>query len=330
MARTVRHCGSFLAGILVCAVSAILAFIGCGRHLSAPAHRQGPSPASGVGMIDPHQLPVRGDSDRDLLADDEEDNLRYDPDDADMNANAVPDGVDLAGLHHQIIEGLPTQPQSDAVYRVDVLQYGVEVCSICGQTVNMGYVSIVNPLTGSSLDIPYIGVHYLEHGSFSHRGDIHDGRASLVDIEAVLRDGHVHRLLYDGDKDFLTDHEETRLGTDGAHPDENGNWVRDGMELADDLAAVVEALPQGPLPDQLYKIEHLTWGSEVCAICGSTTNMGTVEIVDPVQGTSYEMPLISLHYMSHGAFTYNGDIHQGRVDVAALKELLTGESGATP
>ncbi len=325
MARTIRRCGSLVARVIACGVSAVLALMGCGRHLSAPTDRGDPSPASGVGSTDLHQLPVRRDTDRDLLSDDEEDNLRYDSENPDMNANAIGDGAELAGLHHQIIEGLPTQPVSDAVYRVDVLQYGVEVCSVCGQTVNMGYVTIVNPLTNDSLDIPYIGLHYLQHGSFSYRGNIHDDRASLVDIEAVLRDGHVHPLLCDGDKDFLTDGEETRLGTDATHPDENGNWARDGIELASELAAMVEALPEGPLPGQPYKIEHLTWGSEICAVCGYTTNMGTVEIVDPVQGISMEIPLISLHYMSDGAFSYHGDIHQGRVDVATLKQLLMGE-----
>jgi hypothetical protein len=276
-------------------------------------------------------MPVERDFDGDLLGDGEERDLRYDPACADMNGDAVRDGVELAQLYHQVIEGLPVGMQGDpaAVYRVDSQQYGTEVCSVCGQTVNMGFLTIVNPLTGDSLDVPYIGLHYLEHGSFSYSGDIHDDRASLVDIEAVLRDGHVHAVLCDGDRDYLTDGEETRLGTDAAHPDEDGDWQRDGIELAADLAGVIEALPVGPLPGQLYKIENLTWGSETCAICGATTNMGTVEIVDPLQGTSMEMPLISVHYMSHGAFTYHGDIHQGRIDVATLKQLLMGESGAT-
>ena len=57
--------------------------------------------------------------------------------------------------------------------------------------------------------------------------------------------------------------------------------------------------------------------------------MGSVEIVDPLHGTSMEIPLISVHYMSHGAFTYHGDIHQGRIDVAALRQLLMGEGEAT-
>jgi hypothetical protein len=329
MARTIRQCRSLLARVIACCVSAFLTLVGCGRHLSAPTEHRDPGPPSGVGASDPHQIPVRRDADRDLLSDDEEQELRYNPEDPDMNANATSDGVELAGLHHQMIEALPTQPQSDEVYRVDVLQYGVEVCSICGQTVNMGYVTIVNPLTGQSLDIPYIGLHYLQHGSFTYRGNIHDDRASLVDIEAVLRDGHVRPLLCDGDRDFLTDGEEARLGTDAAHPDENGNWVRDGVELSAELAAVIEALPEGPLPGQVYKIEHLTWGLETCAICGETTNMGTVEIVDPVQGISIEIPLISLHYMAHGAFSYTGDIHQGRVDVATLRDLLLGGGEAT-
>ncbi len=324
MARSIGRWGRFLAGALTCAVSAILGLVGCSRHLSAPADHRGPSPACGVGAQDPHQLPVRRDADRDLLSDDEESSLRYDADNPDMNADGAIDGAELAWLNHQFVEELPTQPQQDAVYRIDVLQYGVEVCSICGQTVNMGYVTVVNPLAGSSLDLPYIALHYLQHGSFSHRGDIHDDRVNLMDLEAVLRDGHVQAVLCDGDRDFLTDGEEVRMGTDATHPDEDGDWIRDGIGLADELASIVEALPDGPLPDQTYKIEHLAWGSETCAICGHTTNMGTVEIVDPLQGLSVEIPLISLHYMTHGAFTYHGDIHQGRLDVPTLKQILSG------
>ncbi len=50
---------------------------------------------------------------------------------------------------------------------------GVEQCTICGQWVNMGYMRVINPARSDSLDLPYIGLHALEHGAFTYDGTLH-------------------------------------------------------------------------------------------------------------------------------------------------------------
>jgi len=55
-----------------------------------------------------------------------------------------------------------------------------------GEYVNMGYIVIVNPLKDIKVEVPYIALHYMEHGSLSYRGDLHEGRVDPVKLAEAL------------------------------------------------------------------------------------------------------------------------------------------------
>ena len=125
-----------------------------------------------------HQLPVKGDDhDGDFLTDAEELTGGYDLHDADQDDDLTPDGIELAGQCAEVIDSLPVfdpnGPEIHALYKESFLQRGLESCSICGTSVNMGYWQITNLRLGLSIDVPEIVLHYMQHGSFSYAGDVH-------------------------------------------------------------------------------------------------------------------------------------------------------------
>ena len=183
---------------------------------------------------DPHELPVSQDADADLLTNKEELAIGYRVFNADQNHNKIPDGVKLAKRCAADINELPVydqyggEPEPNETYRINLSLRGLETCDICGTIVNMGGVVIVNPalnLTypepspfGLLVYLPYISLHYMEHGSFSYAGDIH-GIDRLYDLQRMMRvlelrypyDPNEHQLPVDGndlDSDFLADSEE--------------------------------------------------------------------------------------------------------------------------
>jgi len=50
--------------------------------------------------------------------------------------------------------------------------------------------------------------------------------------------------------------------------------------------------------------------------------MGPAGVVNPQLGIDVYCPLIAIHYMKHGSFSYAGDVHNGRIHVAALVQAL--------
>jgi len=141
---------------------------------------------------DEHQLPVASDDlDGDLLTDNEELAAGYNLYDADQDNNLVPDGIDLAKQCGEVIEALPVHepnaPGVDELYKADFRQRGIELCEICGESVNMGYWQVINPKLGLSLEVPDIVCHYMQHGSFSYWGDRHGkGRIDVALLAKIL------------------------------------------------------------------------------------------------------------------------------------------------
>ena len=123
-------------------------------------------------------LPVWSDPDGDLLTSAEELALDRDPQNPDQNANHILDGPELARALAAEIAGLPDKAANDTVYRADFLLRGLERCDICGTNVNMGHLTICNPPAQLYAKLPYIALHYLEHGSFGFAGDVHAPRRS--------------------------------------------------------------------------------------------------------------------------------------------------------
>jgi hypothetical protein len=143
-----------------------------------------------TGQYDGHWLEVNSDTDGDLLADAEETALGKSVRAPDEDANQMLDGADLARSVAVEIAALPTAPGA-AVYRLDFPLRGLERCDVCGTNANMGHLTVCNPVAGLSVDVHYLGLHYLEHGSFSFAGDVHgEGRSEIGRLLTAL-----HRLL---------------------------------------------------------------------------------------------------------------------------------------
>lgn len=139
-------------------------------------------------------------------------------------------------------------------------------------------------------------------------------------------DVHCLPVQGDTDGDLLTDMEEHSLSLDPNDPDEDVDLVRDGAGLAASVARAIGDLPEGLMPGQpwrVYKVTHLMRGLVICEVCAETMNMGYVEVVDPRTGGRVTVPVISLHYMSHGSFTAQATPEYGpRVDVVNLARTL--------
>ena len=301
-------------------------------------------------VADAHQQTVSRDADADLLADAEETAIGYRPFITDQNLNQVADGVDLAQHCAAVINELPIyipgtmMPIPNETHKVVHALFGIERCDICGQEVNMGGVEIVNPNLGLSYPdpndplegafLPELALHYMEHGSFDCFGDVHSGR---VDIARLLRtlelrypeESNEHQLAVTGDLDgdLMTDSEELAAGFNLYDADQDNDLTDDGIELARQCAEVVDALPvfdpNGPEVNAIYKVNYLQRGLENCDTCGTTVNMGYWEITNLRLGLSMDIPVLSLHYMEHGSFSFAGDVHgTGRTDLALLAKIL--------
>jgi len=293
---------------------------------------------------DEHELAVSQDADADLLANKEELAIGYRVFEPDQNRNEIPDGVELAKRCAADIDQLPWEGEAfpGETYKWCAFQYGLETCDICGTQVNMGPAGIVNPRLGLSVDCPLIAIHYMEHGSLSYAGDVHNGR---LDVAALLRaleirypyESNDHQLpLYtnDLDGDLLADSEELAAGYNLYNPDQDEDLTPDGIELAKQCAAVIKELPHQyeAEPNQTYRFCHELDGLEQCDICGQWIHMGGCAIINPKLALTYPdpndpleplfLPDLTLHYMEHGSFSCAGTIHRGRANIALLVKVL--------
>jgi len=311
---------------------------------------------------DPHQAPVAQDADADLLADKEELAIGYKPFEADQNRNNTPDGVELARRCAEVINLLPRNgPQADPndTYRICHEVDGVEQCDVCGQWIHMGGCTIINPRLPMRYPdpcdpleqefLPDLAVHYMEHGSFDCLGSIHSGRVDLPRLLRVLElrfpyEPNEHQLpldyavepvgqlapdANDADADLLADSEELAAGTNVFDPDQDDDLTPDGIELAKQCAGAIDVLPVcdpwsgEPEPNEPYKEPWLQRGLELCEICGQAVNMGYWVIVNPDLGLSMPVYDIACHYMSHGSFSWRGDVNPaGRIDVPLMVTIL--------
>ena len=297
---------------------------------------------------DPHQQTVKQDTDKDIISDSEEISIGYNPFNDDQNKNSIHDGVELARHCAEIILDLPEyypgQPnEPNETYKILHALDGLETCQICSIDIHMGGWEIVNPklhlhypAEDDPMDnnfLPELAVHYMQHGSFDCLGSYHKGRSDINRLLAVLElrfpeDANDHLLPLaesDIDNDLLSDEEELSIETNLNDPDQNNNLITDGIELAKQCEAVIENLPwqEQAQPGQTYKWLIPQYGLETCEICGQTVNMGPAGIVNPALGIEIDCPLIVIHYMEHGSFSYAGDVHgRNRIDVPMLIKVL--------
>ena len=232
---------------------------------------------------DPHQLPVAQDADADLLSNAEELAIGYQPFDPDQNANAVPDGAELARRCAAVVAELPsyplspTPPDTNETYKMAYALNGLEQCDVCGEWIHMGGWAIINPKLGlcypdpndpmNGVFLPDLALHYMGHGSFDCYGSIHQGRVDIARLLRVLElrfpyDPNEHQLPldyigpWDGrpiardandiDGDLLGDSEELEAGYNLYDPDQDNDLTPDGIELAKLCAVAIRQLPIFP------------------------------------------------------------------------------------
>jgi len=277
----------------------------------------------------PHWLPLgAGDPDHDYLTYSEEvllgTPLNYFPPDS---LAGPAKALELKA----IIDSLPMGSSDSTCYIIEHPTYGMETCQACGEVMNMGFIEIVNPMRGLSIAIPFMGLHFLENGSFSFDGTINSGRIDIELLKEVLAHydtTHFPTVISnDGDNDGLNDDYEDDFDTQLNNPDSNGNQLVDGAEVAENLIEAISGLPVVALPGEppansIY-IEY--WeadGMEVCDICGIVMNMGNVRIVNPLENTEISFPIIGLHYLAHGRFAYGGSTNSGEIDALQLAQVL--------
>jgi hypothetical protein len=281
---------------------------------------------------DPHWLPwpTGTDNDMDFLPDADEPYLGVQVNNPDSDGDGVLDGIQLARAAYLIFAALPHEPQNDRPYVVDHMMWGLEQCSACGATVNMGSAEIVNPLENLAVEVPYIALHYLEHGSLQYAGDVHaSGQVHIRHLRAALEgDGTWHRLACghdDSDNDGLYDFDEPHLGTDSTRTDSDANGVIDGTQLSRAFAVVVDSLPREPLAKAPYAVDHLLRGIVTCPHCGVTVNMGYVRVINPMESQWIDLPYIALHYMRCAGFVYGYDSSTAMIDPRVLKVVLVSD-----
>lgn len=153
------------------------------------------------------------------------------------------------------------------------------------------------------------------------------GAAAITNKALAADPPDLHQLPVnmDADGDFLANGEEFAIGYLPFDPDQNRNTAPDGIELANRCNSIIEKLPwegQQTDPNQTYKWHTPVFGIEWCEICAAQINMGPAGIVNPRLNLSVSFPLIALHYIEHGSFSYNGTTHDGRVDVPLLLRVL--------
>ena len=320
--------------------------------LSGQAH-SAKSPETAT--TDVHQTATEDDTDGDMLTDREEIALGYQPFRNDQNRNGALDGAELAMRCAQVIAELPLDTEAtgpNQTYKRALRLLGLETCSVCGETVNMGAIEIVNPRLGLRVEIPVLAVHCMEHGSPSHAGDIHDGRVDVPRLARVLAlrfphetDDHQLPLDYAGesvehiavdandlDGDMLANNEELAIGLNLYDADQDNNLLPDGIQLAKRCAEVIDSLPTiDPSAAEgkgIYKVSYMMRGLEWCEICGESVNMGYWQIVNSDSGLSMDVPEIARHFMEHGSFSYLGSVHGGGwAEVANLLGILGLPSG---
>jgi len=233
-----------------------------------------------------------------------------------------------AKLFKALIDSLPASIQTDRTYRLEHITRGEVQCPKCGLIVNMGYVTVVNPLRDLQMDIPYLGLHFMDNGFFSYGSDKQFQRVDIDTLKKIIYPFDAQHLLPvdgDSDGDGLKNAEEDSLWIDytADNPDFDANGIPDGVQIAEELIRLFPNLKEEP--DSIHSsIEFKpVWGMENCQICGSLHNMGYIEIINPENKRTCQVPYISLHAMAHGSFTFNGTVHENqRTDVIELYRTM--------
>ncbi|MEA2104699.1 MAG: FlgD immunoglobulin-like domain containing protein [Candidatus Cloacimonadota bacterium] len=275
-------------------------------------------------IADEHWIPVPGDADNNFLTGKEEILL---------GAFPFAESHSIANYYRDIINNLPRQTSQDSCYAVDNFAYGLYTCPICGETANMGFVTAHNPLHELEINIPYMALHFMEHGSFTY-ARVEQPDTFRIDIELLKEtlaplDVEHHEIATpnDSDDDGLNNPSEIFFETDPNNPYTHNIGIDDGHEISEAIINHISDLPivesgANPPSDSVYIDFLLANGVENCSICGKVLNMGSACIHNPMEQTYISFPFMGLHYISHGRFAFEGTTNQGEVDPIELCEVL--------
>ena len=211
--------------------------------------------ASAAGPVIPvgdrHQMIAAQDADRDFLADREEQAIGYQPFSADQNGNTFPDGIELAAYCADAISRLPIQADAHdrtQTYKNERLLLGSELCEVCGESINMGTVEIINPRLGLRVELPIIAVHFMEHGSFGYAGELHRGRSN---VPVLLRALGIRFPFDPNEHQLALDYSVDKGAVVGDSNDLDGDLLTDSEELAAGLSLPVVASKRIEVPPGL-------------------------------------------------------------------------------
>lgn len=128
--------------------------------------------ASGVAQTNlAHLLPTVGDFDEDGLKDVEEWFFNTQTNLPDTDANGLLDGYDVARRLWLQAGALSRTPQTHAPYASEYLAKGTVRCEVCGAIVNMGFLQVVNPVESTEVAVPFLALHFMEHGGLVYQSD---------------------------------------------------------------------------------------------------------------------------------------------------------------
>jgi hypothetical protein len=282
-----------------------------------------------VGASDPHLLPVADDLDADYISFGEEILKGLDWHNPSTAPDTLLDGVALALEIKALIDSLPDSPQPDRAYKTYEYVYGIETCDICGEEVNMGYINVVHPLRGLSIEVPFIAYHFLEHGSLAYMGSVHDGRLDFSLLKRILLCGDdSHQNFTDWDEDGLDSYEEWFIGTADTIPDTDGDSVKDGPQYLEGIICSLSSISREVSDSEPYMIEHPMDGTETCNVCGNTYDMGHVELVNPLEDLTVDVHYVALHYLAHGSATYVGSYNVGDLLPTVVNSVVNGDGSS--
>jgi hypothetical protein len=198
--------------------------------------------------------------------------------------------IELKKLGHLLLGYLPVMGGRIRAPRyLDVEERpmrGVETCTLCGVTVNMGEVCVRNLDRELATELPFIAVHALvTHGDRVFHGALHG--EGQIDVDRL--------------KDVLN-YEEYRIG-----------------RLITALLAHTSLLPE-----HLSIKEEMMRGVVPCAECGDQVNMGFFEIANTHNGESMRIPYLALHALvehKDTGYAVQSDEHPDAIDVADEEHL---------
>ncbi len=279
-----------------------------------------------IGASDPHLVPVTDDEDSDYISFGEEILKGVDWHNPSTAPDTLLDGIALAFQVKGLIDSLPEEGQPDAPYKTFIYQYGGETCDVCGEWVNMGCIYINHPPRGLSVEVPFIAYHYLEHGSLTYLGSVHEGRLDFSLLKRILLCADEgHQSFYDSDQDGLDYREERFIGTADSIPDTDGDSVKDGPQYFENLIASLRSISREASDTEPYMIEMQMNGIETCDVCGNTYNMGFVQLVNPLEDLTVDIPYVALHYLAHGSADYHGSENSGGLLPTLINTVLNGD-----